>query len=155
MKNTTREQKEATHFNKLISTAHTSWWGNETPAGRKRQDRRAKMIFAVLPPDKKLKALELGCALGEFTKRLAKNKKLQITAIDISTKLVKKAKSKNKAKKNISFSVASAYKLPFKKNSFDLICGNAILHHLDLHKTLPEIKKENKKNAQIIFLNQI
>lgn len=151
MKKTAHSQLEALHFDNLAKTAHTSWWGNETPAGHKRQDRRAQIIFSIITPSKKLKVLELGCALGEFTKRLAKNKNLQITAIDISKELLKLTKFKNKPMKNVTFLVADAYQLPFKKNSFDLICGNAILHHLKLDNALKEIKRVGKRNAQIIF----
>jgi len=150
MKNKNREKNETQHFDNLIINKNTTWWGNETPAGKIRQHKRVQMLNSVLPKNSKLHLLELGCAIGEFTKRLADNEKLQITAIDISPQVIKTARSKIN-KKNVSFLTTNAYKLPFKDNFFDIICGNAILHHLDLEKTFPEIKRVAKKNAKLVF----
>ncbi len=51
----------------------------------------------------------------------------------------------------IEFKKMDAHSLAFKDNSFDIIFGTSILHHLDFNKSLKEIRRVLKNNGQIIF----
>ncbi len=86
--------------------------------------------------------LILGCGLGEEAIYLGL-KKGKITAIDISSKMLsfteKLAKKHNV--NNIKFYKMSAEKMSFKDNSFDLILGCNILHHVNIKKTIKEVRR--------------
>lgn len=70
--------------------------------------------------------LDIGCGTGRLVKFLNK-KGFAATGIDKSEEAIKKAQITN-PKKNIQ--LASATKLPFKKNSFDLVCAISVIEHL-------------------------
>lgn len=69
-----------------------------------------------------IKVLDIGCADGRFTLSVAPNFK-KITAIDLSTGMLKSAKKLQKKLyvKNVSFEKHDAFHTPYKKDSFDLI----------------------------------
>ena len=52
---------------------------------------------------------------------------------------------------HVIFKVANAEELPFQAESFDIILGNSVLHHIDLKKTFPGIKRILKKNGRLFF----
>ncbi|MHA1232505.1 MAG: class I SAM-dependent methyltransferase [Candidatus Helarchaeota archaeon] len=97
--------------------------------------------------------LEYGCGSGSYAFYLAKNG-AHVIGIDISSEGIKEAQEKAKELdlSNIQFYVMDAEQLGFNYNSFDIICGTGILHHLNLSKSLNEINKILKKNGSVIFL---
>lgn len=136
---------EENHFSNLFNRKKLYWW--DSPAGRLRIKRRVKLVKKMIKPGDQI--LELGCGIGEFTQQF-KNIKNQITAIEIAPEVLKQAAAEIKST-NIKFLVGDCYHLSFKDNSFDIIIGNSILHHLDLSVVLPEIHRVLKDNAKIIF----
>ena len=143
-----RIQSEIKHF----SERNHVWWGLKTDAGQKRYDKRFQLFCQLCKPERGSTILEIGCGDGEFTKRLAKLPS-SITAIDITSKLLQRAKNSlwfNKTK-NIKLGVEDAEKLSFKNSSFDIVCGIAILHHLDIERALKEGFRLLKTGGQIFF----
>ncbi|SRR6266403_1045246 len=143
-----RDQNEIEHFTKIDHV----WWGLKTPAGQKRYDNKFKKFKTMCDSKNARMILEVGCGIGDFTKRLRaiKNKTTKITAIDVTPRLIKNAK-KNITQKNIEFRVDSLHKLSFKNNVFDIVCGISILHHVNLQKSLSEIYRVLKPNGEIFF----
>jgi len=94
------------------------------------------------------KVLDCGCGEGRISNFLAENG-ADVVGIDISPETIKVAKEKT-ANKNISFLVMDAEKMEFKDNFFDLIVCAGILHHLDIKKTYPELKRVLKMDGKII-----
>ena len=89
----------------------------------------------------KAKVLDMGCGAGYYTSEILKKKfpKLNITGIDISKNAINQAK---KNYKDVVFKVGSAYKLPFKKASFDTVILNCTLEHLEKpQKALQEVRR--------------
>lgn len=88
--------------------------------------------------------LDIGCGEGfvdEFL--LSKNSQYQIAGIDISKKAVRAAK---KRVPKLSISVADAYNLPFKENTFDLTICTEVLEHMDNPQmVIAEAKRVSKK----------
>lgn len=142
--------KEKDHFDALALEKGTVWWGHETKAGKARLSRRAKIAVKEAGIAKDSKVLEIGCGNGDFTRYLAEETAAPILAVDISPELIKIAKEKIK-RPNVSFGVANVEKLPFESESFDVVTGKSILHHLDLGKSLPEVKRVLKKEGRIFF----
>ncbi len=76
--------------------------------------------------------LDLGCGNGWLSIILAK-RRANVHAIDISSEAINSAKIMadiNQVSSKIIFNVGSAYDLEYPDNYFDLVIGQAILHHL-------------------------
>ncbi len=74
--------------------------------------------------------------------------------IDISSKMIEKAKEKFSGHSNISFRKANAEKLPFKSGFFDLIiCTNAFHHYYNPNKVLKEVCRVLKPKGKIYLLD--
>jgi len=103
--------------------------------------------------DKKL--LDYGCSNGEEAIFWAKKGAI-VTGIDISSEAIKKAKiSANNNNLNIKFSVDNAEHTNFTDNSFDLIIGRSILHHLDLRSSYKEISRLIRNNGKAVFMEPL
>jgi ubiquinone/menaquinone biosynthesis C-methylase UbiE len=149
---TTREERESMHFNELANEHGQAWWGANTQAAKVRLYRRAELVkkYLDLKPDSRI--LECGCAAGPFTEILAErlDNRISIYAVDLSKEQIRIASEKIK-NENVYFSVDSISDLKFKDGFFDFVVGNAILHHLDIHKALIEIKRVLKISGKLLF----
>lgn len=145
------EVREREYFDGLAKEKGVHWWGNLTPAGRIRQKMRAELAVRYAQINEGDTILEIGCSEGDFTKRLlATTRGVKITAIDISPKLIELAKKKISSD-NVRFEVGNISSLDYKDESFNAVVGNAVLHHLNLDKGLPEIKRVTKRGGRIFF----
>ncbi|MBT4365748.1 MAG: class I SAM-dependent methyltransferase [Candidatus Latescibacteria bacterium] len=95
--------------------------------------------------------LEYGCGAGSNTIFWVQNRAI-VTSIDISTEGIKKAKE-NVLKKGVyaDFFVMDAENLKFESNSFDIVVGTGILHHLDLSKSFSELSRVLREDGHAIF----
>ena len=103
------------------------------------------------------KVLEYGCGTGSFSFDLAE-KGAVVYGIDISEVAIEEAKkisaTKN-FKENLNFSVMNAEDLKFENDFFDRVCGNSILHHLDLRASLKELTRVLKREGNAIFIEPL
>jgi Methylase involved in ubiquinone/menaquinone biosynthesis len=70
------------------------------------------------------KVLDVGCGLGKTSCRLADESGCQVTGVDIMPDMVEQAKrtaKKMKVEDKVKFIEGDARKLPFKKDSFDMV----------------------------------
>lgn len=75
------------------------------------------------------KILDLGCGAGAFTAALKDYRPdFNLIGLDLSKKAIRLAKQKHK---EIGFIQAKVDKIPFKKNSFEVVTGNHLIEHLD------------------------
>jgi ubiquinone/menaquinone biosynthesis C-methylase UbiE len=94
------------------------------------------------------KILDLGCGTGIYTKIL-KKKGAKVQGIDISPKMIEFAKQ---YVKGVDFKVGSAYKLPYKSGTFDIVLASLVVHYFgNLDKAFKEIRRVLKKNGVFIF----
>jgi len=100
--------------------------------------------------------LDYGCGSGNDLIDLSDKIKKGI-GIDISEALIDNAKLKIKEKgiKNLEFFVMNAMNTTFENETFSLIRGSAILHHLDLKISLDEIKRILKIGGKAIFFEPL
>ena len=99
------------------------------------------------------KVLDFGCGYGkDFDDLLSKDNEL--TGIDISELYIKHCtnycKDNFKVKK-FQFFVMDAHDLKFPDETFDLIIGRGILHHLDFNIALKEVNRVLKKGGAAYF----
>lgn len=140
-----RIKNEIDHFTHLPEI----WWGARSIAGQKRYDKKAEKFRELCRISKDKKILEVGAGYGEFTKRIM-DLGARIIATDITPKVVKTCQ-RNFKNKNLKFKVEDSNNLSFKSNSFDIVCGISILHHVDTEETLKECFRVLKKGGCIFF----
>ena len=89
------------------------------------------------------KILDIGTGTGDFAIVAAKYTNAKIIGIDLSKKMIDVGKKKVLEKKlntRITFKIADAEKLPFKKNSFDVITSGFVVRNFEnMQKGLSEI----------------
>jgi ubiquinone/menaquinone biosynthesis C-methylase UbiE len=87
--------------------------------------------------------LDVGCGEGFITDFICKSIRCPVTAVDIGDDVLKKARNDYP---EISFIKGSAYKLPFKDKSFEIVSAIEILEHLEHpENALREFKRVSKK----------
>lgn len=97
------------------------------------------------------KILEIGCAGGFLVEELHKLfPTSELTGIDVSGEMIKIAKSNYNNIKNVNFSQASVYSLPFNKEHFDLVICQGSLHHFyKVEEAVKEMLRVLKKDGFI------
>jgi SAM-dependent methyltransferase len=102
------------------------------------------------------RVLEIGCGPGSVTLKLARVAR-HVTAIDLSDTAIRQA-SERAARAGITnaeFRVMNAEQLDFPANSFEFVCGRAILHHLDLRVALPALARTLSPSGRALFLEPL
>ncbi len=101
------------------------------------------------------KVLEYGCGLGSYAHSLAE-KNADVFGIDISEFAIKAAREGAKKRGvSIDFRVMNAERLEFAAETFDIICGTSILHHLDLALSVAEIRRVLKPGGRAVFIEPL
>tara|TARA_B100001093_G_scaffold463492_1_gene479599 strand:- start:4039 stop:4779 length:741 start_codon:yes stop_codon:yes gene_type:complete len=100
--------------------------------------------------------LDYGCGVGSLTEKIAKGQPEKIIGIDISNVTIEKAILKAKeANLDIEYKVDNCENSSLNSNSFDIIFGSGILHHLNLSLSVKEISRLLKKNGEMIFIEPL
>lgn len=96
--------------------------------------------------------LEYGCAVGTVSVSLSPVCR-SITGIDISDVAIQKATrhADLQGAKNANFFAMNAERMTFPDNSFDLVFGSGIIHHLDVERSLGEISRVLRPGGQAVF----
>ena len=108
-------------------------------------------VFLKLKIDKGGKILDVGCGPGTYSIILADNGN-NVTGIDFAEHMVRKAAMKSVGK-NIQYTIADAYSLPFKDRSFDMaICTGVLQHVTDEKRVINEMKRVLKEDQGVMML---
>ena len=142
-----RLAREIEHGKRIVAVSSGELWYWETPAGKRRWERRVQMLSSHITPE--MIVLEVGCGSGYFTKVLTEKKATTI-AIDISLDFLKAAK-RNVPGVNVKFSIGNACNLGFRENTFDSIVGSSVLHHLKIDDALKEFYRILKPGGSVYF----
>jgi len=112
-----------------------------------------KAILQTLKGKKKQKILDAGCGEGYLARILAK-KGYQVWGIDISEKLIRAAKDKEKRKPlSITYSVGDFSKTRFPPKFFNFILGHQIINDtFSPEKAIAEFYRVLKKKGKLILL---
>ena len=75
--------------------------------------------------------------------------------IFLKSQLIKLKKKAEELKINVNYRVDNCEKTSFNNNSFDVVYGAGILHHLQIDKCLDEIYRILKSNGNLIFIEPL
>src|SRR5712692_5573664 len=101
------------------------------------------------------RVLEYGCGQGSHAFYLAA-RGAAVTGIDLSDVAIDQGRDRARRERlDVTFRVMDAERLDFEDDSFDLICGVAILHHLDLQKALSEVSRTLRPGGLAVFLEPL
>jgi ubiquinone/menaquinone biosynthesis C-methylase UbiE len=103
------------------------------------------------------KIVEIGCGEGWLTRILAK-KKADVYSFDISDEAIDKVQSMLKQEglsDRVTLERMAAEDLSYPSDTFDLVVGNAILHHLDLELSAKEIWRVLKVGGKGYFMEPL
>jgi SAM-dependent methyltransferase len=102
--------------------------------------------------------LDYGCGPGYLTKYLFDRGAQHVTGIDVSEGEIEQARlsaaSEGWADRS-RFMAVDAHATGIADDSFDLIVGSSILHHLDLRVALEEIKRILRPGGRAVFLEPL
>ncbi|MBS1763448.1 MAG: class I SAM-dependent methyltransferase [Bacteroidetes bacterium] len=143
-----RIHNELQHGKKLLEEGAEAIWNWDSPAGRVRADRRAALLakYSEIKPGEM--ALEIGCGTGLFSNKFRNLTQAKVIATDLSPELLEVAKQKYSG---IEFRLEDAMNLNLDDNSFQVVFGSSVLHHLDFHKALKEIYRVLKPGGRMVF----
>lgn len=102
------------------------------------------------------RVLEYGCGPGSSAFELARRGAI-VTAIDLSGVAIERALDRARVEglDGIDFRQMNAEALEFADETFDLICGSAILHHLELRRAYGELARTLKPDGRAIFVEPL
>jgi SAM-dependent methyltransferase len=141
---------EIEHGKLLLKNGAPETWGWSTPAGEARVARRVEWFRQSAGLGPGVRALECGCGTGIFTRRFAALN-ADITAVDISLDLLGEARQLCTAR-NVDFRQTNLENpVELEDNSFDVIYGVSVLHHLSLEKALPALFSKLKLGGRFVF----
>jgi SAM-dependent methyltransferase len=99
--------------------------------------------------------LDYGCGVGNSIKKVIDYNPKKITGIDISEVSIEKAKKITSSNSLINLFVDNCEKTKFKNNSFDIVYGTGILHHLNIESCLKEIDRILKPKGKLLFIEPL
>ena len=100
--------------------------------------------------------LDYGCGTGSLTQKIARLNPTKLTGIDISevsiNNAIENAKNLNL---QIEYIIDNCEATKLKIETFDLVFGSGILHHLNLNKAINEINRVLKHDGEMVFLEPL
>ena len=144
-----RLAREIEHGRKIAGNAESVWFW-ESPAGRRRADRRAELFVehGGLAPGRR--ALELGCGTGVFLERVARCG-ARSTAWTSRKTCSRRRGRASAGSPNVTLDRGNAEATPYPERHFDAVYGSSILHHLDLDAALAEAHRVLRPGGRVVF----
>jgi ubiquinone/menaquinone biosynthesis C-methylase UbiE len=110
-------------------------------------------LLEYVPP-KCEHALEIGCGTGAFARDLAKRCR-RVTALDLSSEMIRVARSRSGQFDNLEFQLADAMTWDFPQARFDFICSIATLHHVEQRELLVKMREALKPGGVLVVLDLV
>jgi ubiquinone/menaquinone biosynthesis C-methylase UbiE len=102
--------------------------------------------------------LDYGCGPGYLAKHLIDEGAKSVVGIDVSDAEIERARERVREQgieDRCTFLAADAHAMEFPDDSFDVIVGDSILHHLELRRALLEIRRVLRPGGRAVFLEPL
>ena len=99
-------------------------------------------------------ALEIGCGTGAFARLLATRCK-HVIALDLSSEMIRVARSRSSQFENLEFELADAVRWNFPQSHVDFICSIATLHHVQQRELFLKMKDALKPHGVLVVLDLV
>lgn len=144
-----RQEREVAHSRMLARGDTEQLWGWNSPAGRKRAERRGELIACGAGLGPGSRTLEIGCGTGMFTRMFALTG-TRIVAVDISGDLLAKARERDLPVNRVLF-LEKRFEDCELDGPFDAVVGSSVLHHLEVGESLDRIHALLKPGGVMCF----
>jgi len=92
------------------------------------------------------RVLEIGCGLGEFAERINRDLDVDVTAVDLSPRMVELTRHRG-----VNATVADAQDLPFANGEFDCVVANWVIHHFpDADAGVREMRRVMRPGGRLV-----
>ncbi|HYX29466.1 MAG TPA: class I SAM-dependent methyltransferase [Pyrinomonadaceae bacterium] len=108
-------------------------------------------LLRYLPPHCE-QVLEVGCGTGAFSRRLAGHAR-HVTAIDLSSEMIRVARARSTRFTNIDFEIADVIARELPESYFDCIASIATLHHVPIREVVAKLKQALRPGGTLIVLD--
>lgn len=125
-------------YRDLYLTEETHWW-------HKAKNSYVNLLISLYIIKRNLSILDVGCGTGKNMENMGKWG--VVCGVDVSDEAISFCKRRNltKVKKG------GAEKIPFVKESFDMVCALDVLEHVDDRSSMKEIYRVLKNNGHVII----
>lgn len=110
--------------------------------------REIDLVYSELQALKPKRILDFCCGAGWLSKDLASHN-YEVIGMDISCVLLKSAR---RVTPMVAFVVADGMNLPFKEGAFDVVISVAALHHVDVRRSLREVRRVLKNPCTLMLM---
>ena len=103
------------------------------------------------------RVLELGCGPGADTSRLARSG-TRVIAVDISRVALNAASERadqEGVQSGMAFAQMNAETLGFRDNSFDVVCGAGVLHHMQIAEAMNGLARVLRPSGQAVLIEPL
>ena len=148
-----------TRYHDAAADEYDAKWGIDFGAtGQKQVSGKLEKALGGLDGERFPDALEIGCGTGYFSLNLLQMGTIErLTATDISPGMLRRlaATAESLGLEEVETVTTEAEQLPFEDESFDLVFGHAVLHHIpDLERALAEFKRVLRPGGAIAFCGE-
>jgi SAM-dependent methyltransferase len=104
------------------------------------------VAFAAVAEAEPRRVLEVGCGMGNFAERVARETSAEVVATDLSPRMVELARERG-----LDARVADVQALPFADGEFDCAVANAMLYHVeDPDRALAELARALEPAGRLV-----
>ena len=146
---TSRAEREAAAWDDLYTRQRqTRSSAGKYYAASAEAERQERRLIAAICAGRQV--LDYGCGTGQRAIEMVRLG-ATVVGIDVSGNAIRLARERAGGIDGLAFLQMNAEAMSFSDDHFDLVCGNAILHHLDLRAACREIARVLKPGGRAVF----